>query len=215
VRLLNQNLLSGMKTTIRLISLASFGTTLLEEDVNCDIDEEKPEQKPKNMSFSVSAMDLAEMGSRSRPTRRCSSLTCISIRKGLSSPSSAWHRCPSTATVQATSSNGGSRVVHGKKFWSCERRGFCCVLLRSAPGQFGIQGGGSPGATCAGCHAERRRAHQRRGALLLHKLPGSALRTKLHAFLHNHKKTIAAVVTGIGAVGGIIGTPVYQTVDLI
>jgi Mg2+/Co2+ transporter CorB len=34
----------------------------------------------------------------------------------------------------------------------------------------------------------------------------SPMKTKLHAFLHNHKKTIAAVVTGIGAVGGIIGT---------
>ncbi|CAD6252888.1 unnamed protein product [Miscanthus lutarioriparius] len=34
----------------------------------------------------------------------------------------------------------------------------------------------------------------------------SLMKTKLHAFLHNHKKTLAAVVTGIGAVGGIIGT---------
>jgi hypothetical protein len=34
----------------------------------------------------------------------------------------------------------------------------------------------------------------------------SRMKTKLHAFLHNHKTTIAAVVTGIGVVGGIIGT---------
>jgi hypothetical protein len=32
------------------------------------------------------------------------------------------------------------------------------------------------------------------------------MKTKLHAFLYNHKTTIAAVVTGIGVVGGIIGT---------
>ncbi|CAD6255451.1 unnamed protein product [Miscanthus lutarioriparius] len=34
----------------------------------------------------------------------------------------------------------------------------------------------------------------------------SRMKTKLHAFVYYHKKTIAAVVTGIGAVGGIIGT---------
>jgi hypothetical protein len=32
------------------------------------------------------------------------------------------------------------------------------------------------------------------------------MKTKLLTLIHNHKKTIATVVTGIGAVGGIIAT---------
>jgi hypothetical protein len=32
------------------------------------------------------------------------------------------------------------------------------------------------------------------------------MKTELHAFVYIHKKTIAAVVTGIGAAVGIIGT---------
>ncbi|CAN6226724.1 unnamed protein product [Urochloa humidicola] len=35
---------------------------------------------------------------------------------------------------------------------------------------------------------------------------GNRTKTKLLAIFHSHKKTIAAVLTGIGAVGGIIGT---------
>jgi hypothetical protein len=34
----------------------------------------------------------------------------------------------------------------------------------------------------------------------------SRMKTKLHGFLHNNKKYIAAVLTGIGAAAGIIGT---------
>ena len=34
----------------------------------------------------------------------------------------------------------------------------------------------------------------------------SQVKTNLLKFFHNHKKTITAVVTGIGAVGGIIAT---------
>jgi hypothetical protein len=34
----------------------------------------------------------------------------------------------------------------------------------------------------------------------------SPVKTELHAFVHTHKKTIAAVVTGVGALVGILGT---------
>src|SRR4051812_31491752 len=33
----------------------------------------------------------------------------------------------------------------------------------------------------------------------------SRMKTKLHRFLHNHKKAIGVLFTGVGAVGGIIG----------
>jgi hypothetical protein len=149
---------------------------------DCDIDEGKPEPEPKNMSFSVSAMDLAEIGITLKANKTMQLIDMHLNQKGaVFTELCLAPLCLDRNRASHLFNMAALELCMVKSFGAAkeEDSAVCSYVLLLANLVYREEE--VQGATCAGCHAERRRAHQRRGALLLHKLPGSALRTKLQS----------------------------------
>lgn len=196
----------------------------------CDIDddeEEKPE--PKNMSFSASAMDLAEIGITLKANK-----TMQLIDMHLNRPKAGAVFTELCLAPLSLDRDRASYLVNMAAHELCAVESFggakeedsavCSYVLLLANLVYreeevqelrerGIiqRGGGltNEEALCFFTNFQNLRMGPRYYRIMqdiaIYR-ENSLIKTKIHGFLHNHKKAIAAVVTGIGAVGGIIGT---------
>nr|AGT15960.1 hypothetical protein SHCRBa_160_F01_F_190 [Saccharum hybrid cultivar R570] len=184
-------------------------------------------KKPKNMSFSVSAMDLDEIGITLKANKSLE-LSDIHLNKKGSvftelclaplslDRDSASYLINMTAIELCTVDSFGAATADDSAVCS-----YLLLLANLVCREEEVQelrekgllqrGGGLTNAEVLAffsCFQVLRMGPLYSGTMA--EIEGyrdkSTMRTELHAFVYTHKKTIAAVVTGIGAVLGIIGT---------
>jgi hypothetical protein len=192
-----------------------------------DIHEENPEPKPKNMSSSVSALDLAEIGIKLKANKTMQLLDMHLNQKGavfteLSLAPLSLDRDRASYLVNmaalelCTIESFGAATDEDSAVCS-----YVLLLANLVSREEEVQelrergllqrGGGLSNEEALRFFTSFQRlrfgpCYYRIMEQIEAYRENNWTKTKLHAFLHNHKKTIAAVVTGIGAVGGIIGT---------
>ncbi|CAD6255450.1 unnamed protein product [Miscanthus lutarioriparius] len=192
------------------------------------IDKEKDEE-PKNLSFFVSAMDLAEIGITLKANKTMQLLDMHLNQKGdvfielsLAPLSLDRHRASHLVSMAAfelcTIESFGARSARDEDSAVCS---YVMLLANLVYREEDVQelrergllqrGGGLTNSEALAFFTSVQGlrfgpCYTRIMKQIKNYRDNSRMKTKLHAFVHYHKKTIAAVVTGIGAVGGIIGT---------